>query len=85
MKKFMLAAAVLVAASTMVSCGGGNPEAQAEALVKEMKAYAEKGETDPAEAMKKIAEFTEKAQDILKSCKTAEDSAKVEAIFDAAM
>lgn len=86
MKKLMLAIAVVAVASiSLSSCGGGSPEAKAEALVKEIKAYAEKGETDPAAAMKKLAEFAEKSQDILKSCKTAEDSAKVQAIIKAAL
>lgn len=82
MKKFMLAVAVLAVASmSLVSCGKKDPKAAAEALANEVKEYAQKPDTDPEKVMAKAKEFEEKAQAILKDCKTAEDSAAVEKIF----
>lgn len=77
MKKFMLAVAVLAVASmSLVSCGGKNP-ADAEKLATETIEKLKAAKT-PEEA-KEIAEKAGKDFDaMLKNCKTAEDSAKVE-------
>lgn len=84
MKKIMLAVAALavVASVSLSSCGKKDPKAAAEALVKEMQEYAAKPDTDPKAAAEKAAGFIKKAQEILESCKTAEDSAAVEQVFN---
>ncbi|MBD5229499.1 MAG: hypothetical protein HDS69_05615 [Bacteroidales bacterium] len=84
MKKIMLAVAAIVAVSSLslVSCGGGDPAAKATAAVeKAMKAAKE----DPTKALEIMTNLQEDIEDILKNdCKTAEDSAAVEAAVEKA-
>lgn len=65
MKKFMLAAAVLVAASTMVSCGGKNPADKAIDMTNEATAALEKA-ANAEEAQKIFEDYTNKMTELAK-------------------
>lgn len=77
MKKMLLAAAaILVASTALVSCGGGNPAEKAKKIATDTKAAIEK-ESNPMKQMEILNNAAKELDEVLASCKTAEDSASV--------